>query len=399
MSTRTSLFISLIGIALALGAFHGLQATLTGDWFALGVHPEVMELLDSSLEDQKTLAEAYPAEATTYRARFDSIHSTVGHLRVLSLSRTALVRRYEFLVLGLLGIVLVAGTTVHLLGQRRQEKRLASLRSHLAKLSDGSTDIEIGDQKRDVIGRIARMIESTSRLIAADRRRIATLDNLALWQEAARRHAHELKTPLTSATLELRRLKDSHDDDLAIHVDGILVDLDRLGELASAFTSFARLPEPRLQCLDLGDWATNFCCTFSQSWPSLVLSANRSAPTWTNADPSMLRQVLTNLCDNAALSGKATTLKIDVAADLRRGLGIMTITDDGPGVPPEIRDRLFEPYVSTRAAGEGMGLGLAIAKKIALDHGGDLLLERTGGGTSFRLELPLVEEHASTGES
>ncbi len=65
------------------------------------------------------------------------------------------------------------------------------------------------------------------------------------------------------------------------------------------------------------------------------------------------------------------------------------VKDDGPGVDESIRSRLFEPYVTTRSVGEGMGLGLAISKKILLDHGGDLeLLDSSGNGAAFRLTLP-----------
>jgi signal transduction histidine kinase len=117
--------------------------------------------------------------------------------------------------------------------------------------------------------------------------------------------------------------------------------------------------------------------------------------------------VLVNLADNAALAlreaGRRGTLTLScVAADEPGGVALV-VADDGPGVAPELRDRLFEPYVSSRRAGEGMGLGLAISRKILLDHGGDLELvpseEPTppaigaghlGGGATFRLLFPPV---------
>ena len=70
--------------------------------------------------------------------------------------------------------------------------------------------------------------------------------------------------------------------------------------------------------------------------------------------------------------------------------------DDGPGIPAEIRSRVFEPYVTTRKIGEGMGLGLAICKKILLDHDGDLeVLASSGAGTTFRLTFPRKREEAA----
>jgi C4-dicarboxylate-specific signal transduction histidine kinase len=72
------------------------------------------------------------------------------------------------------------------------------------------------------------------------------------------------------------------------------------------------------------------------------------------------------------------------------------VADDGPGVAPDLRGRLFEPYTTSRRIGEGMGLGLAIARKILLDHGGDLeLLAASAAGTTFRLHLRLAAEGAA----
>ena len=69
----------------------------------------------------------------------------------------------------------------------------------------------------------------------------------------------------------------------------------------------------------------------------------------------------------------------------------MTVADDGPGIPLDLRNRIFEPYTTTKAAGEGMGLGLAISRKIMLDHGGDLeLAETTARGAVFALNFPVT---------
>lgn len=100
-----------------------------------------------------------------------------------------------------------------------------------------------------------------------------------------------------------------------------------------------------------------------------------------------------NLCDNAALAvaaeGRRGTLTLRLAESPQGHL--LEVADDGPGVPEEVRARLFEPYITSRQVGEGMGLGLAISKKILLDHGGDLELAGTSpAGTTFRLLLPYL---------
>ena len=83
------------------------------------------------------------------------------------------------------------------------------------------------------------------------------------------------------------------------------------------------------------------------------------------------------------------------AGETPRGV-FLEVADDGPGIAPEIRSRVFEPYATTRKVGEGMGLGLAICKKILLDHGGDLeLVASSGAGTTFRLTFPHRLEDAA----
>jgi signal transduction histidine kinase len=104
----------------------------------------------------------------------------------------------------------------------------------------------------------------------------------------------------------------------------------------------------------------------------------------------MIRQVLVNLCDNSAhaLAGRPGTVRLVLHPDFAADWVMLDVCDDGPGVPLELRERVFEPYVTTSPPGRGMGLGLAISRKILLDHGGDLELVPGGEGAAFRLLLP-----------
>jgi two-component system C4-dicarboxylate transport sensor histidine kinase DctB len=97
----------------------------------------------------------------------------------------------------------------------------------------------------------------------------------------------------------------------------------------------------------------------------------------------MLRQVLVNLCSNSARAG-ADAMRFTI---VRNGPRVMLdARDTGSGIPESLRARVFDPYVTTRRIGEGMGLGLSISRKVMLDHGGDLLLLATSNaGTTFRV--------------
>jgi signal transduction histidine kinase len=393
---------TLCGVLLASAAVLWLfDQQLSGVWFRLGVQPEIVSALESSMADQKALARLDPGHREVYHARFEAMQELLNHLRILEHNRQGITRRWETILLAAVFAVLAAAGAAQLFRQSRLDARLERLRMGLIALSDGQEDLAIGDRGRDTVGRIAGMIEETSRAMARTRKRLAYLKNLSGWQETARRHAHEMRTPLTAARLELARLERLLAGDELAPARQVAVsvgeELERLGRFTQQFTSFARLPQPRLQVHDLGAVVAEFVATFAAAWPNLTLRFERpdgALPAVLDRD--MLRQVLVNLCDNSSLATRAMeegpeegrgTVTL-TAGEAARG-AFLEVADDGPGIAPEIRPRVFEPYATTRRVGEGMGLGLAIAKKILLDHGGDLeLVASSGAGTTFRLTFP-----------
>jgi nitrogen fixation/metabolism regulation signal transduction histidine kinase len=362
-----------------------------------------------------------PARRATHRQHFDETQRLLERLRVLEYSRQRILRRYETALLVVaVGIIVVSGSA-HVVRQARQEGRLVRLQAALGELAAGRPDVRMerrrGERRHDVIGRIATMVERASRMMTRDRRRLASLENLSAWQESARRHAHEIRTPLAAARLELARLGDlvatlppgAERSELARLQESLAQELDRLNAFTKRFTSFARLPQPALAVHDLGKVVGEFAELFATAWPELsVRFSPPGRPFEVLVDPEMLRQVLVNLGDNSAHAlrdrGRSGTLTLSVAA-VEGGVAL-DVADDGPGIPADLRGRLFEPYTTTRRIGEGMGLGLAIARKILLDHGGDLeLLSASDAGTTFRVllrgapevpsETPLVAEGRS----
>jgi two-component system nitrogen regulation sensor histidine kinase NtrY len=386
------------------------ERQISGPWFRLGLHPEITATLEQSMDDEKRLARFEPQNRDQYRARFEATQSLLNHLRILEHNRQRITRRWELIVLAAVGGVLAMAGGAHLLRQGRQDARLERLRRALVALSAGEEDLRIEDRGRDTLGRIAGMIEETSRVMARDRKRLAYLKNLSVWQETARRHAHEMRTPLTAARLELSRLQqllppepagpaDNHEE-LRQAALSVGEELERLGKFTQQFTSFARLSLPRPAVHDLGPVVEEFVATFAAAWPNLTLRYEPPGkPLPAALDRDMLRQVLVNLCDNSALAIRSAgreagtvMLRPGETEAGERGI-ILDVTDDGPGIPPDIRSRVFEPYVTTRRVGEGMGLGLAISKKILLDHGGDLeVLASSSAGTTFRLTVPRKRE-------
>jgi len=320
----------------------------------LAAQGEIETQLRRSLDDQKRLAHLDPPSAPEARRRFESIAALLRHLRVLQITRERLVRQTEVLIIGAVVLLLACG--------------------------------------------IAAAAERSSRAAEADRRRLRYLEHLAAWQEAARRHAHEIRTPLTAIRMEVDRLTALAEERLPSEEvetvrSSILREIGHLTEFTRNFTSFAAIPAPKKRPVDLRRLLDDFIATFSAAWPNLALRLTAGEMhAVANADAEMLRNVIANLATNSslALDGRRGTLTLRLA----RGQNAWNVfvTDDGPGLPLMVRSRLFEPYTTSRDIGEGMGLGLAISRKILLDHGGDLdLVESTSSGTTFRLTIPAEE--------
>ncbi len=398
LNLKTPLLGVLVMSVAAALIFYGFQRQLTGVWFAVGVHPEVLTALESRLADQRMLAEGDPDKAADYRQRFEDTGTLLQRLRILEHNRDLIAGRYELLLLLAFGGTMALLTGASVVRQSRREARLAQLGVALSDLARGRTDVTVDDHRGDLIGRIAKMIERTSQVMARDRRRLAQMRSLSAWQESARRHAHEMRTPLTGARLELERLtslleKESlrHGDDIRQASRSASQELERLRFFASSFTSFARLPRPQPQLRDPRSLLEEFVQTFHSAWSNLGLTVagGEDVPD-VPIDRDLLRQVLVNLCDNSSLALGEHRGEIRFELQAVNDNVAIDVSDDGPGVDEAVRPRLFEPYTTTRGIGEGMGLGLAISKKILLDHGGDLELLRTSSaGTTFRLTLPL----------
>ncbi|HMB52076.1 MAG TPA: HAMP domain-containing sensor histidine kinase [Thermoanaerobaculia bacterium] len=386
--------VTLLLLALACTLFYALHRSMADAVLAFGAHPEVVEALEASLDDQKELARLDPSVEAERRERFDEVQELLLRLRVLELNRQDILRRYEALLVALFlaSAALAVGFLVW--RQRRQEPRLARLQAALTRLAAGEPEVRAPDRGRDAVGRIAAMIERTSRRMAADRRRLAALQGLSAWQSTARQQVHELRTPLTAARLAAERLRaelttgGNGDGEAAAAAERGEEELARLGEQARRLAEFARLPPPQPARSDLAALAAEFANTYRDAWPGTDLSAGGGGyegggEIAVEVDRDLLRQVLVNLCENASQAGAG---RIELRAGGNGAAAELVVADDGPGVPPALAGRVFEPYVTSR--GDGSGLGLAICRKILLDHGGDLELAETAGGAAFRLTLP-----------
>lgn len=397
MKSRIALVAAICAVSLL--SFAWLVRQLSFVSVGLAANVDVQQALRRNLDDQKHLARLDPANGDSYHRRFDDTRQLLGRIEILSLSRHDLARRLELVLLVTVASILVLGSALVLLEQRSREGRLVRLGEVLAALSRGEVDLVAGDRRRDLIGRIGRMIEETSRVMARDRRRVQSLEHLSAWQEAARRHAHEIRTPLAATQMEVSRLVRTIEtrhpelsDSLKAAEESIREELEVLRQFTANFASFAAVGQPQVRRHDVAHLAAEFCEMFAPTWPNLrLVLATPQGDCRALVDRDMIRRVLMNLCSNSALAAGERRGIVSISTRRAAEWVFVEVSDDGPGISPEIRGRLFEPYATTRPIGEGMGLGLAISRKILLDHGGDLDLLASERGAAFRLTLPAAE--------
>ncbi|MBU1347490.1 MAG: PAS domain-containing sensor histidine kinase [Alphaproteobacteria bacterium] len=236
--------------------------------------------------------------------------------------------------------------------------------------------------------------------------RLVTAQRNAAWRDVARRIAHEIKNPLTPIQLSAERLKRKFrpgiTDDVEIFdrcTDTIIRQVGDIGRMVDEFSSFARMPAPRFTAENPAELLREAVFAQRVAAPDLVVELVEPLPkAKMKADGRMVGQALANILKNAGEAVSARRAGTPTADDqvaviasleIEGDIATFVIEDDGKGLPVRDRDRLTEPYVTTRE--KGTGLGLAIVKRICEDHGGELKLSDADSldGAKICLIFPL----------
>ena len=234
--------------------------------------------------------------------------------------------------------------------------------------------------------------------------RLVTAQRNAAWKDVARRIAHEIKNPLTPIQLSAERLRRKYRSQVIDDVETfdrctetIIRQVGDIGRMVDEFSSFARMPAPRFAPEDAAELLREAVFARRVADPEVAFSLIEPTPhAVMHCDGRMVAQALTNLLKNAGEAvlaarahGREAAGGVTAALEIEGGRATFIIEDDGVGLPEKDRDRLTEPYVTTRE--KGTGLGLAIVKRICEDHDGDLkLADAQGlGGARFCMVIPL----------
>ncbi len=375
----------------------------------VGTLANAFNLMTERLQEQNTALVTANDQLESRRALIEAVMAGVsagviatGPDRVISIANASAIR--------LLGVD----------GEGMVGRRLADVAPEL--------DALVTPAKREAVVHVGEGTQARTlavRLANTDRGPILTFDDVtqqlsdqrrAAWADVARRIAHEIKNPLTPIQLAAERLQrrygskiEADDGTFARLTETIIRQVGDLRRMVDEFSSFARMPKPVFQREALADTARQVMFLHEVAHPSIRFDIHGDDPGPSLVcDRRQIGQALTNIIKNAveAIEARGAAedgiVTLTLASGSEPGQTCIVVTDNGVGLPAA-RERIVEPYMTTRA--RGTGLGLAIVKKIVEEHGGTIAFtDRPGGGTVVTMtfdaaRLETLEQGDDTSES
>lgn len=396
--------------AVAQGDFSPRQAVYSGD--ELGVLTQSFNRMTRQLDDARRETERHRAELESARGYLESILANLS-AGVLVFDRRFVLRTVNEGALTILNDDFEALIGVAVEEWPRQAALGAFIRESFAAAEEpewqGQLEMERPNGMPQVLllrgsrlpeasgGGDVVVFDDVTRLIAAQRS--------AAWGEVARRLAHEIKNPLTPIQLSAERLQFKLADKLANGdaemlargTQTIINQVQAMKRMVDDFRDYARLPAPEVAPLALNELIGEVLGLYESSSATIEIRLASALPP-VLGDATQLRQIIHNLLRNAedALEGREDG-RILIETSLSGRFARLQISDNGPGFPAELLPRIFEPYVTTKS--RGTGLGLPIVKKIVEEHQGSVEISNAPeGGARIDIRLPLVKaEEAKNG--
>jgi signal transduction histidine kinase/HAMP domain-containing protein len=284
-------------------------------------------------------------------------------------------------------------------GAPLQALRVPAVTGRVARFLGGEDDVDGFELERDgrvLRGQITRLSSGGAVLTLDDLTELARAQRVLAWGEMARQVAHEIKNPLTPIRLGVQHLlrargRPDYDDILEQNVSRILTEIDRLDEIARAFSRYGGAPQERsaAEAVDVAAIVRDVVAleTLGESGVEWALEADDALPA-AHAQADELREVLLNLYENARLAGSRHVHTTVQPGETSAGTAavVVSVRDDGGGISADALPRIFEPHFSTRTSGSG--LGLAITRQLVERWGGEVTIASAEGqGTTVRVAL------------
>ena len=392
--------------AVAHGDFSRRAAVSSRD--ELGLLMQSFNSMTGQLEDARSLAERNQAEVVQSKAYLESIlaHLSAG---VLVFDEKLGLRSANPSASAILGL-----KSEDLLGLNARhwgdiDDTLTALGAEITAgfVEAGDTEWERQAERKTQTGeqqlllrgkRLPRGVESGFVVVFDDVTHVLQAQRDAAWAEVARRLAHEIKNPLTPIQLSAERLQlklasklDATDAGMLDRSTQTIVNqVAALKRMVDAFSQYARAPEPAMRELDLNALVHEVLTLYESLGSSIRLELFEALPHIVG-DAAQLRQVIHNLLQNAQDAlGDTPQPNITVCSTVVNGSISFSVTDNGSGFPEHLMKRAFEPYVTTKP--RGTGLGLVIVKKIIEEHGGSVAISNIEPhGARVSITLPIAE--------
>jgi len=272
----------------------------------------------------------------------------------------------------------------------RITRPLEQLTAGLGQLASGNLDARLHPQANDEIGQAMVAFNDTAERLRIGQERLVNVTRLASWQTLARKMAHEVKNSLTPIRLTMEEIlarRGERDERVLEQASEIVVDeVVALEKRVRAFSEFAAEPPVQLGAIDVNALVEERIRLLKSAHPEVSYRTRFDTHDTAFADEDLLKGVITNLLENAADAAGSGGVVLGKTYAVNGRIAI-EVHDSGPGLSPHARGSLFEPTISFKKS--GMGLGLSIARKSAVMSGGDIeLIEGELGGAAFRVTLP-----------
>lgn len=390
--------------AVAQGDFSPRQAVYSGD--ELGMLTQSFSQMTRQLNEARREAERHRSELESARGYLESILANLS-AGVLVFDRRFILRTVNEGALTILGDDFEGLIGAEVEEWPRQTALGEFIRAHFGATDEAEWQDQLEMERPSGMPQILLLRGSSlpaasgggNVVVFDDVTRLIAAQRSAAWGEVARRLAHEIKNPLTPIQLSAERLQLKLADKLGTGeaemlrrgTQTIINQVQAMKRMVDNFRDYARLPAPVLAPLDLNGLVTEVLGLYETSSVRIRASLGSRLPP-VLGDATQIRQIIHNLLRNAedALEGRDDG-RVEVATDVAGRCARLVIADNGAGFPADLLPRVFEPYVTTKA--RGTGLGLPLVKKIVDEHLGHIEISNLpAGGARIEIRLPLVKE-------
>jgi nitrogen fixation/metabolism regulation signal transduction histidine kinase len=363
------------------------------------------DIIASSVVRDSSLFVAGFALEQGFTANMRRTGDDVGRYRAVGLYVSVL-RRYIIIVTCVLvALLIVASAVISRLLARRISHPITELAHATERIAKGDLEHRVRVNAKDEIQSLVSDFNKMTEELLENKKNLIRAERIAAWRDFARRLAHEIKNPLTPIEIAIYRIKKRLEGEVAEadpardkqvieeSLDSILKEVAALKNIAQEFSAFAKLPEPKLESLNPNDTITSVLELYASSAQRVkVRTSLAEGMPRVQADRDQLRSVIANLIKNAfeAMPEGGT---LTVATSLAAGSIRIEIADTGPGIPDEIKEKIFDPYFTTKST--GTGIGLALAYRILADHRAKIGFKTGETGTTFVVDLPVPNEETS----